>query len=813
MRSGDEAVGRGFFDELVQTSPEAVWVLTLQGRTVYGNARLAELYDLASDELLELQLHDALDESARAWLGTAIERLHRDERVEAEEIALVCPDGSNAWVLLQPRLVRRDDGALLALTISDYTTWHEEKERLAAAKEDLDLKILQYELTRAVASEANQASSLVEILARGRDLLLVIEEWNRAVGFLVGEGGQLSRVHPDDADRALAAQEDAADPDRIAQERALALKAASSAELEWNDGRNVLAFPIRHEGRVHAVAVITADPVLEDYESITENARMVMYQLEAVLAREEVERATSEARDQAILASRQKSEFLATVSHEIRTPLNGVLGLNELLMDTDLDEQQAGLAAGIKQSGEMLMSLINDVLDFSKIEAGRMRLERVAFDVRTVINDVLAPFHVTAESMGLSLSCEYADSVPPVATGDPVRVSQVISNLISNAVKFTESGGVRVAVSSRPDNDGHLLRVVVHDTGIGIQASGSDLFAPFQQGDSSTTRLFGGSGLGLAISRELVAAMGGEIGFDSQPGSGSTFWFTTPLGAASDAAPEVGADDVLAEPSPSCHVLVVEDNEINQLVAKGMLAAIGHTADVAATGYEAIDMVGLATYDVIFMDVQMPGLDGYETTRALRMTQVGADVPIVAMTANALAGERERCLAAGMDDYVTKPVSRRALEAAIGRVLHHRVVSGHVEPEADPDAVLDRARLDELRDMGEGDVTYLERVLDRFGSGSKDSLDRIAAALAAENAEELAFHAHKLVGTAANLGLVQVTRLARSMEEIGRSGEAAGAKALLPVLADSLEGARQALDGYRGALHATPAANGLGDAE
>jgi CheY-like chemotaxis protein/nitrogen-specific signal transduction histidine kinase len=389
---------------------------------------------------------------------------------------------------------------------------------------------------------------------------------------------------------------------------------------------------------------------------------------------EELAAENLQARDRAEAASRAKSEFLANMSHEIRTPMNGVLGMAELLAGTALETRQRRFVETIKLSGEHLLAILNDILDLSKIEAGRFELDDVTFDLQEVMQDVIQIQTSTAAKKGLSLEVQLDSAVPRCVRGDPVRLRQVLINLVSNALKFTHKGGVlvRATLGEAPDGAETWLRYDVVDTGIGVAPDQqSKLFRAFEQADSSTTRLYGGTGLGLAISKSVVDMMGGRIGMQSMPGRGSTFWFMVPFTQGNpDSIPQAPADP-RGEPQPAHkrHVLSVEDNEINQVVIEELVEQLGHTITSASNGVEALQAFeGEQRFDVVLMDCQMPLMDGYAAARAIRELEAKHGwprVPIVAVTAHALAGERDKVLAAGMDDYMTKPIELDALRRTL----------------------------------------------------------------------------------------------------------------------------------------------------
>ncbi len=381
------------------------------------------------------------------------------------------------------------------------------------------------------------------------------------------------------------------------------------------------------------------------------------------------------ARIEALSANQAKSDFLATMSHEIRTPLNGVLGVTQLLQDSGLNEDQGRLAQTIRTSGEILLRILNDVLDLSKIEAGKMDLEPISFDPDELVQSTTSLWRPRAEEKGLDFAIELARGGPKRLHGDPVRLKQILFNLIGNAIKFTESGSVRALIQIMPLTPGRaVLRAEVTDTGVGISPEAQQkLFTAFSQGDGATSRKYGGTGLGLAICKRLVELMGGTIECKSTPGEGSRFSFEAPLKIAEASADlsETGPDnrpeqfeasEMDAAGGP--RILLAEDNPINQEVIRGFLKYRGWTCDVAHDGVEAVEAFKAGAYDLVLMDIQMPGKDGYEATRSIRdLGGSGETTPIIALTANAMRGDDKRCLDAGMDGYVSKPIDRPAFFA------------------------------------------------------------------------------------------------------------------------------------------------------
>jgi CheY-like chemotaxis protein len=400
-------------------------------------------------------------------------------------------------------------------------------------------------------------------------------------------------------------------------------------------------------------------------------------------------------------ATRTKSRFLANMSHEIRTPINGVLGMADFLLGTKLDAEQREYAETIQRSAGSLTSLINDILDFSSIEARTLRLDRVVFSLQAAIQQVASEFAPQASAKGIDFTSSIAPNVPDAVAGDPARLRQVLSNLLGNAVKFTERGRIELAAELVSHTRDELkLRFTVGDTGIGIPLSDRDrLFETFTQADDSNTRKYGGTGLGLAISKQLVELLGGEIGVESEPGAGSRFWFTASLdkAATSEAAPRAltplapkpaakasvqtsanaarkiasaasSATSLNRATTQSMRILLAEDNEINQRITLRLLQKLGLSADAVVNGRQAVEALEKQKYDLVLMDCQMPDMDGFEATAVIRSREgTSRHQTICALTANAMAGDRERCLAAGMDDYISKPVGLEKLRDALVR--------------------------------------------------------------------------------------------------------------------------------------------------
>ena len=385
-------------------------------------------------------------------------------------------------------------------------------------------------------------------------------------------------------------------------------------------------------------------------------------------------------------SNQAKSEFLASMSHEIRTPMNGIIGFTDLALDTALNPAQRSYIETVKRSANSLLVIINEILDFSKIESGTMELECIPIDWQSLVHQSLQGIAFEASQKGLAVSCKLANQMPLDCLGDPGRISQVLNNLCHNAVKFTERGFVAVKVQARHvDTHTCEVRVAVQDSGIGIAPEKhAFVFNAFSQADASTTRQFGGTGLGLTICKRLVEGMGGRMWLESTPGQGSTFYFSLPLqrGSQSPSSPRtqpaVVGQDIVPSPPRGGHgtglqVLLVEDNPINQLLAKAILTNLGHQVETARDGREALDLFATRLWDMVLMDIHMPVMSGLDATRQIRKQEApGCHTPIIATTAGAMEADRAACLAAGMDDYIAKPYKPQVLQDLLARMAQQR---------------------------------------------------------------------------------------------------------------------------------------------
>jgi PAS domain S-box-containing protein len=649
------------FSVLAESLPHLLWVIGADGKAIYFNQRWIDLTgsSLEKTQAWEDIIHaDDVPLARAAW-----EQSLQTGDAYNVEYRLKGPDGAYRWYLTRAIPLKRPDGKILK--------W------FGTCTDIEDQKRVDEERVRLLSEE--QASAEIK---RSREFLNAVIE-NLPSMVFVKDAKDLRYIKINKAG-----------------EETLGL---SSAELLGKNAYDIYPKTQADAQTARAYQVLAQNEVLDIPEETVHlrngisrilhtkelpllapdgQARYILGISEDITEMKWVERKLLEANEQALAAVRAKSQFLANISHEIRTPLNGVMGMTSILLDTRLTDEQRDYAEIIRKSADTLLVIVNDVLDLAKSESGKMDLEEIDFELDQVVLDIERTLSLSAKKKGLRLQSSFDQNLPKFVKGDPTRLRQILLNLVSNSIKFTKTGSVDIRVSSIvTDEKLCQVRFEVKDTGVGISADAmARIFSPFSQADSSTTRRYGGTGLGLSICKHLVELMRGEIAATSEEGRGSVFRFdlSLPMGCAPVQVEVLSKiNDLSPKASGYLRILLAEDNSVNQMIVIKMLEKMGHAAVAVGNGKEALEALRLAPYDLVLMDCQMPVLDGYETTRLIRQFEnpILRDIAVVAITANAMLGDRENCLKAGMNDYISKPIKAKDLELVINRMMGLRKLS------------------------------------------------------------------------------------------------------------------------------------------
>ncbi|MDD5387898.1 MAG: PAS domain S-box protein [Gallionellaceae bacterium] len=736
--------------------------VALDGGWLEVNQKVCDIVGYTREELLSLTFQDITHpDDLSADLDYLRQMLVGTLQTYSMEKRYLRKSGEIIWINLTVSLVRNSDGS---------------PKYFISVIEDIDRRKQAEEQLRKLAQAVEQSPESIVITNLAAEIEYVNEAFLRVTGYALEELlGQNPRI-----------LHSGKTPQPSYEDLWAALTAGRSWKGEFvnqkKDGSEYSEFaiitPIRQpDGRISHYVAVKED--ITERKRFGEELDQYRHHLEDLVETRTHE--LEQAKAVAEAASAAKSAFVANMSHEIRTPLNAIIGFTHLLRGNDADPARQQKLDKILDSSHHLLAVINDILDFSKIEAGKLALSVADFALERLLDNVVSMIGPKVREKGLTISLE-RDELPPVLVGDATRLSQSLLNYLSNAVKFTERGEIGVRLTRVAETeDSLLLRFEVWDTGIGIPPDRlGDLFAAFEQADASTSRRYGGTGLGLAITRRLARLMGGEAGAQSVPGQGSTFWFTARLGKSTRSVKELAEASAASEMGQQAlptgaRILLAEDNKINQEVAMELLAQAGLKVEVANNGFEAVEQARGGGYELILMDIQMPGMDGLEATRALRAE--GLTLPILAMTANAFDEDRDLCREAGMNDFVAKPVDPGQLFATLSRWLPNSVIAPAVTSAAAlPGELAAIPGLDIERGLKvlNGHLATYRRLLRHYARDHGDDMARLRECMIRGNRDEARRLAHTLKGSSGNLGATGVQRQAGELEAaIKEGGDAA----------------------------------------